>query len=518
MRALIAVGTLLLTGCSSDIKPKSEGSADPPGLSASDDVKNCDPTDGWDPTRGLDLKDPNEIRSRNGVLNATLDVQTRDINVSGATLKARNFNGHLIGPTMRVRPGDQINVDFVNGMDQATNIHYHGLHVSPLGESDNVFRSFAPGSTSTSSVTLPSTHEVGTFWYHVHFHGLSNNQVAGGLSGLLIIDGIEDKLAAFPGIVQRQLAIRDVTTKDGAIVLDGSDGEVTRLVNGQCEPRLSIKQGETQLWRIANIGANLFYDVELRGHTFAVLAEDGNLAWDVRTMASLPLPPGKRYDVLVRAGQPGQYELGTKDIPTAPDPHTKAVLGRLTVTPGDGRSPAPLPTSMADKARLDLSGATPTAKRDFKFSFGRDDKGKFIALINDKAYNISDRPVGVQLGSTEEWTLVNASEDPHPFHIHVNNFQVMKINGQDALAASLADVVTIPAGTDCDSAGMDAGKCQPSTVVIRQRYDDFHGWFVFHCHILFHEDRGMMKNIQVLRPDDALRPPPHDPQLTPKDH
>ena len=108
----------------------------------------------------------------------------------------------------------------------------------------------------------------------------------GGMSGLLIVDGLEDRLPAeLQGVTQRQLAIRDLEHKGGTAILDAAHidpaGPTTRLVNAQLRPEVSIGSGETQLWRIANVGADLFYDIEFDGHTFTVLGEDGSPRWEV---------------------------------------------------------------------------------------------------------------------------------------------------------------------------------------------------------------------------------------------
>lgn len=522
-RALVAVCALVLASCSSGNKTADNVSPERTTglhLISSANAENNDPPGPWDPQPGEELADLVQIRSVGGVLKAVLDVDSRLMYVSGSRLKVRNFNDELIGPTMHVRPGERIEVTFTNGMTEPTNIHYHGLHVSPLDLSDNVFRAFKPGATDASVVTLPPDHPLGTYWYHVHFHGISEGQVGGGLSGLLIVDGLEDRLPpAMHDITQRQLAIRDVRTVagDNAIILDQTNymktDATTRLVNGQYEPKFSIREGETQLWRIANIGSDLFYDIALGDQTsgvlpFAVIAEDGNPVWEVWSQDHLPLPPGKRYDVLVQGGKPGDYNLGTLAIPGGPPPSNAVpLLAKLTVTPDGGRKPDPLPTTIAtpdEKSHHDLSTATPDGtNREFAFSFGTG-----VALINNKEFNINRLDVPVGLGATEEWTLLNKTPMPHPFHIHVNPFQVMSINDVPYKARSLEDVVSVPPRFNCD--GAKPPNCTPGKVVIRQRYEDFHGWFVFHCHILGHEDQGMMMNVQVLAPGDVEGPPPHD--------
>jgi suppressor of ftsI len=269
------------------------------------------PPQTWTPRAGEPLQQPRQLRSHDGVLRVELDARREAIEVAGARIEAQPFNGTLVGPTLRVRPGDRLEVTIRNGTSEQTNIHYHGLHVKPTGRSDNVFRVFEPASTVQSVVRLPRDHAPGTYWYHVHVHGLTEEQVMGGMSGLLIVDGLERVLPRrFRGIRERQLALRDVQHAGGSIVMDNGeiapDKPSTWLVDGQLRPRFSLRPGETQLWRIANIGADLFYDVELAGHRLHAIAEDGSPVWRVRSARHLLVPPGKRFEVLVQGGRPGR--------------------------------------------------------------------------------------------------------------------------------------------------------------------------------------------------------------------
>jgi FtsP/CotA-like multicopper oxidase with cupredoxin domain len=141
----------------------------------------------------------------------------------------------------------------------------------------------------------------------------------GGLSGLIVVEGLERLLPRrLRGIPQRQIAIRDLPAdpdNPGEAALSSAEidttAATTRLVNGLLKPRTTMRAGETQLWRLANIGTDLFYQVQLEGHRFRVIAEDGSPVWRVRTARTLLLPPGKRYDVLVEAGRPGSYRFRT---------------------------------------------------------------------------------------------------------------------------------------------------------------------------------------------------------------
>ena len=510
------------------------------GSSAQAPVKNAAPGGGstsstpvvWTPQTGLALTEPVQLSSKNRTLKVTLDAEAEPISVSGTTLGCRPWNGALIGPTLNVSPGDRIQVTFKNGMDQVTNIHYHGLHVSPLKDSDNIFRTFLPGKTYKSAIDIPADHNVGTYWYHVHFHGVSEGQVMGGLSGLLVIHGLEDRLPPeLKNITQRQLAIRDVRTRGDSIVLDPSTNmptdTFTRLVNGLSQPTFSIQQGETQLWRFANIGADAFYDVVLNGGPpgapkmkFTIIAIDGAPVWTVQTLDHLDLPPARRYDVLVQGGTPGTYQLATNAYPNAPKPRDAGNLATVTVTPGTG-TPAVLPTTMMsaqERAQKDLRNFQPTGpSHNVAFSFSSSgDSDVAIDGGPPQVFDPNRLDVHVKLNDVEDWTLVNNTGQPHPFHIHVNEFQVLKVSdpvtGQlvDYDAPGSNDTVTMPPQVTVN------GQTIPGRVVIRNRYLDFDGWYVFHCHILNHEDGGMMATIQVLKPGEQPSPPPHDTKLTSK--
>ena len=218
--------------------------------------------------------EPAEVTSEDGVFHATLVAGRQEVEIAGQRFMATLYNDALVGPTLRVRPGDVIELMLVNELDEPTNLHFHGLHVSPSGEGDNIFREVAAGESARYVVEIPNDHEPGTFWYHSHQHHLSYAQVLGGMSGLILIEGMVDLLPPeMKGIEERIVALKDFDVS--------SDPEVptVRTVNGQVNPTLTIAPGETQLWHLANIGAELFYQVALPGSVFHVIAEDGYPVW-----------------------------------------------------------------------------------------------------------------------------------------------------------------------------------------------------------------------------------------------
>jgi FtsP/CotA-like multicopper oxidase with cupredoxin domain len=466
----------------------------------------------WKPIAGLPLAEPQQLYAKHGLLKVTLDAELRTISVSGSKVVAQPFNGRLVGPTLHVRPGDTIEVTFRNATPQDTNIHFHGMHVSPKGDGDNVFRRFRAGTTVHTQVTLPLDHSPGTYWYHAHFHGLTEPQLMGGMSGLIVVEGLERYFPkALRGIRQHQIAIRDLQTPSSmpwstALSSDSIDVQkpTMRLVDGRLQPRMALRSGETQLWRLANIGSDLFYDVQLVGHRFTVLAEDGSPKWNVRTVDHLVMPPGKRFDVLVVGGQPGSYVFKTRKYSRQEGfellPETK-LMDVEVLPPAQRATRAPsLPSGRNAAVKASPAGpivGRPVVKhRTFTFSF--DFKSKNFARINGQAFDPTKTNVAPYVNTVEEWTLRNVTGEDHPFHIHVNDFQVISVNGKPFHASGLQDVVIVP--------HKHHGK--PGEVVIRLAFDQFTGHFVFHCHILAHEDGGMMFTVQVRKRGEPVTPPP----------
>jgi suppressor of ftsI len=440
-------------------------------------------------TSGLPFAEPHELRSRHGVLRARLVVERKPVSVSGRRVQGTVVNGRFAAPTLRLRPGDRMEITLVNRLSEPTNLHFHGLHVSPRGRSDNVFLNIAPGQSFRYVVHVPRDGDPGTYWYHSHRHPLAEEQVFGGLSGVLIVDGETDRLPPWLRRVrQRVFALKDVQVDgSGRRILAAnidSDAPTTRLVNGLVNPRLTISPGEAQLWRLANIGADIWYRLRLDGQRFIVINEDGNMRARADSAQELVLPPGKRYDVLVRGPANGTtthlrtlyYNQGGDQYPT----RTLATLrsSGLAGTPlalvgGLGQS--------ADLSLRKLKSSRVARRRTIVFSED-DAENKFF--INGRQFNHHGIDERVKLGTVEEWRILNRTSEQHPFHIHVDDFEVLSVNGRAYHPQGEQDTVPLPAH---------------GSVVVRLAFTDYTGRFVFHCHILNHEDNGMMATVQVAR-------------------
>jgi suppressor of ftsI len=433
--------------------------------------------------QGRAFDEPVELRSRGGRLRTTFTVQEHRFEVAGMRVLGKSYQGTFIGPTLRVRPGDAIEIRVVNRLGEPTNLHEHGFHVSPVGISDNVLRTMPAGSDNAVRVRIPRDIAPGTYWYHSHLHPLVENQVFSGLAGVIVVEGLTERLPrALRRVPDRVLALKDLQVRDGAIVDRNIDSgaPTTRTVNGLVDPVLRARTNQVQLLRLANISADIWYRLRLGGTRFSVIAEDANPVGRVWRTGELVLPPGKRYDVLVRWPRPGTYRLRTLRYSSGPagDTYPERRLATVRVA-GAAVAGTPLPRSLAPLPHFERA----RVRRVRHLTFSENAAGtKFF--INGREFDARRIDEVVKLGTDEEWVIRNTAREQHPFHIHVNDFQVMSIDGKPYRARSLQDTVPLPVG---------------GVVRIRMRFRDFLGAYVYHCHILAHEDAGMMGVVDVTR-------------------
>ncbi|HEX8832211.1 MAG TPA: multicopper oxidase family protein [Longimicrobium sp.] len=420
--------------------------------------------------------------------------------IGDTTYTTNVYNGRFVAPTLTMRPGQRVNMAVVNAMrptaDQtaadvaSTNYHYHGLVVSPSPDSaDNVTHvAIAAGAPPRRfHFPVPSYHTEGMFWYHPHPHGLTGSQVAGGLSGALMIGSILKYFPQYRGVRERTLLIRDMSFSFAS--------RTVLNINGSTCALLPVAPGEQQLWHIGNFSANHFVNLKLRGMQWTLLALDGNPLARAETVDSLYIPPGSRAEVIVTGPAAGtRAELYTDTIfPNAP----RVTLGYLVGTSSRSarRVSRPAPAGR-DEAVLDtlrfLTEAVNVNRHTFRYQFIGDSAG-----VNDSIYAPNHPPVSMPWGQVQEWTIVNETQFLHTFHIHQTDFAVMTVNGRPANEGRLRD--NIPIGVHKDASGNTVG----DTVVIRFVFEPIAaGPFVFHCHVLQHEDEGMMHNVCVYDPRD----------------
>ena len=447
------------------------------------------------------FSNPPGIASSDGVLSATLTVEPAVQTVAGedVTFPAL-YNGLYMPPVLRVQPGDTIELRLRNYGVLSTNVHYHGLNVTPLGAGDNIFLDIEPGITFAYDFSIPATHPQGLYWYHPHFDPLLNTQVAGGMSGGLIIGNI---LAPFPelaGIPERVMLLKDLKTDNGEPVPDPDPGGPTkRTINGLFQPRLTMQPGQLEFWRIGNIGSNIFYQLSLDKQSFNIIGIDGNLQNQITTTDTLLIPPGGRVEALVYGPKQGHYRLQAAKFDTGPagDQYPGQLMASV-VSQGAPVAPIALPSTFPPLR--DLSRGPITRRRTIVFA---DTANPNQFTIDGKPYTPDCIDTLVTLGDVEEWAIQNTAQEAHVFHIHQLDFQVTDVNGHAKPFTGYQDVVTLPAATDTPSV---------VTVIIPFTNPVIVGKFVYHCHILQHEDEGMMATIYVQGPGV---PPPDEPLCQP---
>jgi FtsP/CotA-like multicopper oxidase with cupredoxin domain len=438
------------------------------------------------------LTQPTVLSSRNGVLRVRLTAAA-DVWLAGRHTTALGFNGTSPGPTLRVRPGDLLQVRLVNHLDQPTNLHTHGLHVSPEDHGDNPFVTIDPGATFDYTYRIPASHPAGTFWYHPHHHGHVADQIFGGLAGALLVDPGLD----LPVTRDRVLVITDTTLDAAGRVADvsamdrmmGREGELV-LVNGQHQPRIATTPGAAERWRIINGCTSRVLALRLDGHQLTQVALDGNFLPTPADRNLVVLAPGNRTDLIIRPTSSGQFALVT-------DPYNRGSTGMMGGMGMGGGSTSNRPITLATLAVTGPAApppslpaslpapptpqGPPTARRQLTFAMGMGPGGMRFT-IDGRTFDPTRDDHTARLGSTEDWTITNTSPMDHPFHLHVWPFHVLADSTQTSPTAILQDVVLIPAR---------------GWVRLRIPFTDYPGRSVYHCHILDHEDAGMMATVNV---------------------
>lgn len=429
--------------------------------------------------------------------------------VPGKATKGYTYNGAFPGPTLDVVEGDEVLVRFKNDLPEPTNVHWHGLAVPPAQDGlpmDLV----APGATRNYVFKVPEG-SAGTYWYHPHPHGATVGQVARGLVGAIRVRPKVDPLAGVPEhlvvLTDHKLdaagQVAPATNMDRA---DGVEGGLV-LVNGLVHPMLPVRPGELRRLRLVNASASRQYLFHVRGHRMWQIGTDGGLFETPVETAAVPLASGERAEVLVRlTGQPLAatvaeslpIDRGAMGVPVLdPDQPAAAASAGTTWIAADGHAHAhgaafplfaiaygdqpvagrpALPARLRAVTPLDLAGANPRTLTLTENMLALDFR------IDGKVYDHDRVDIRVKRGATEVWTIDNQAAMDHPFHLHGVQFQVLDRDGVPEPHAAWKDTVNVPAR---------------AKVRFAVRFDVAPGRRVYHCHILNHEELGMMGNLEV---------------------
>ncbi|OQR88771.1 hypothetical protein THRCLA_10113, partial [Thraustotheca clavata] len=495
------------------------------------------------------LKQPTAYKSHNGVLEATLTMQTTRFQNGPVAFNTRTYNGMFPGPTLCVKPGDTMRITLINqllpdgdeGMintmhnPNTTNLHVHGMHVSPSGLSDNVLRKDASGESLDMVIEIPKDHPLGIYHYHPHYHGSVFVQMGGGMVGAISVQ--EDTTEVDSVLILQSFSFEgDIlgNLDDAAKVSNSSllmnaaltnqahqriadffpdyqpryhaqvkDHPPFYIVNGQYLPRIPLQECERKAFYIVNGGPTDILQLHVPGCSMEVFSKDSFPPAN-KHPKYVVVPPGGRVGIIFECqlnGKPSGV------FPLVSLPHHKdddymgkdtdiyhGVLALFHVEPAI--KPLLSNPPMVVNEMNDLSNIKPQDEHIerfvMKFSSGSDEIRNGVVytkfLMNDHSFSM-DHKYQMKLNVLQEWTLmvepIKKGKWNHPFHIHTNPFQIIEITPGKDIDYSVGDwrdTITLPLN---------------GNVTIRFRPVDFTGMIVAHCHIVGHSDAGMIMLIEI---------------------
>lgn len=533
------------------------------------------------PKTGSVVPEPADLRSVNGVLRVNLTAYDSN-QADGSTRYCFVDAKGTESPNLRVHPGDLVIIHLKNKLTRpvevstnggramsamgdkrangctsdsmsatSSNLHFHGLTIPPACHQDDVLHtSIQPGDPPFEyRFRIPTDEPPGLYWYHPHIHGFSKEQVLGGASGALIVEGIERADKALAGLPERVLIIRDEDllnpnappAKSEPIVpkfLIDRDGDAVNTGTGFGKPAkdlsinyvpvpypnyppaiLEMKPGEAQLWRVLNASAITYLNLEVLirrvPQPLGLVALDGvplNLNRGPKDFIDwqthLGVPPGARVEFVVKGPPLGVSGLlVTRSVDTGPggenDPNRRIALLTASENAPEPRSileasPKPLPTPREPW----LGSVTPVRTRRLYFSEKlldpNDPNGPIDYYITEEGKtpkvfdpNTKVPDIVVKQGTVEDWIIENRSNELHAFHIHQLHFMLLDYLGRPVNEPFLRDTINVPY--------YDGRSLEYPSVKLRMDFRDPNivGTFVYHCHLLEHEDGGMMGTIRV---------------------
>ncbi len=437
----------------------------------------------------------------------------------------------------------------------STNLHFHGLTIPPVCHQDDTLRTLVEPSSPPFEYRfrIPPTQPPGLYWYHPHVHGLNKTQVLGGASGALVVEGIEAANDVVSGLPERVLVIRDQelinpnaqpvpsASMPPPIVLRDAEGDILNTGTGTGKPAkdlslnfvpvafpgyqpavISMRPSERQLWRVLNASAITYIDLQVLFNDIAqglgvvaldgvAVNQNGNDQNRVVRKSHILLPPAGRAEFVVKAPPEGvRASLVTRSVDSGPvgenDPTRP--LASIIVAPNAPEPISRLPNSPAMLVSLHaapLREVTPARTRKLYFSEKLRDSSNpnsptvFYVTVDGQAPapfdpNSAVPNMAARQGEVEDWVIENRSEELHAFHIHQIHFQLLEWNGVPVDEPYLRDTINV--------AYWDGKSPVYPSVKLRMDFRSASavGTFVYHCHLLEHEDGGMMGTIRVEPP------------------
>ncbi|MDF1585616.1 multicopper oxidase family protein [Marinimicrococcus flavescens] len=399
------------------------------------------------------------------------------VELDGGAARLWAYDGAFPGPLLRLREGESLRLDLENRLDEPTNLHFHGLHVSPEGRADNPFRVVEPGQTAEYEVAIPPG-QGGTYWYHPHPHRRQAAQLWRGLAGALIIEHPLDRERPLADCGELVLFIKDLELADG-LPASHARGEWSRgkegagiYVNGRLDPQLEAPSLRPRL-RVVNACNARYARLALEdGRPFHLVALDGHFLERPQPMTSLLVPPAGRADILVplEAGEPARLVLRPYNRVAMRSPSVPTVIA--TLLPPRGRARPGLPDGLVPVPALDPAQAARCREVVMAMSY-----------MGHKGAGCGTAQVQTGLGEMEVWEIRNVDTMDHVFHLHTWYFQVLARNGKAPPFRAWLDTINLRPGERVD---------------IAVPFTGFAGRSMYHCHIAEHADTGMMGHIEVV--------------------
>ncbi len=418
---------------------------------------------------------------------------------SGRTSPTWGFNGDYLGPTLRASAGEQVVVNVRNGLPESTTVHWHGMHLPPAMDGGPHQQVPAAGQWAPSwKIDQPAS----TLWYHPHQHGQTASHVYRGLAGMFILDDPQSSGLALPqtyGVDDIPLIVQDKKFESGNRKIDDSAGFLSGLgvlgdeivVNGVHSPYLEVSTSLLRL-RLLNASNARSYDFGFAdGRSFSLIATDGGLLAAPAPLTRIQLAAGERAEIVVevKAGErsvlrsyPPDLGGGIERLDGGDDQFDVLQLRAASQLTGS----QPMPARLVPIQRLDPLSASVTRK--FKLS-GH--------AINGSQMELNRVDFAATLGTTEIWEVFNNDGDAHSFHVHDVQFQVLTSGGAPPppQLSGWKDTVAVPADTYL-------------RLIMRfSDYSDPNVPYMYHCHVLFHEDAGMMGQFAVVKPGEQAGSP-----------
>lgn len=407
------------------------------------------------------------------------------------------YNGTYLGPTLIADRGERVRVDVTNGLADATTVHWHGMHV-PAAMDGGPHSPIAPGATWRAEWTIDQP--AASLWYHPHLHGRTREQVDAGLAGMFLVRDADEAALALPrsyGIDDVPLIVQDRRFgPDGSfsgglnMQFDGVLGD-TILVNGAVTPWFDVTTEAVRL-RVLNASSARMYDFALSdGRPFDLVGTDGGLLAAPAALTSIALSPGERAEIVVRMS-PGE-RIALRSLSPDPTLHAgDAAFDVLQLRAAASLVPSPaVPATLVDLPSVSTADAA--AERSFEMS-GHE--------INGREMDLSRADVVATVDTSEVWAVRNDNPLPHSFHVHDTQFRIVDIDGAapPPELAGWKDTIALP---------------WRQTYRLLVRFDDYADPttpYMYHCHLLWHEDQGMMGQFLVVEPGQkpALRVPEGD--------